>query len=907
MKKPIESARRIGIEQDWRPEPREEGVRGFLTLLMQTVLKSERKFSFWKILTGHSRVFGTRDIGRFIDPKTKQIVLPPSELEFVSKTGSATSISAGEAFDPKRAIHASWLGIHDTTRMYVFNKKGFTKLLEELNSKEIFYELLTNGLGVKVATTISTVVRDKKTGTVQPGQVYGVVFFLNEEKLQTPTDALSLATEIAKLNPETAERLVGFLLVEARIVAHNLQVWQTVISDYEAGRVSELPQISELPPSFKEIFEQLKSYLEQTSNNLRDFFEQLRTFDTPPLDTIPNLPLPLVDEQKVKQHLQKILKIISKLSTSLNETNKAQKTPKEKLERLKRRLERNLSRTPEVVNRAVDPQELLLATVAEIGREKMLDRMEPSDAMIRSFIETQGAGQSWYRDFWRKDSVNTWHNSLHAQSREMVSKNPNFERITNLKQIINQSRAQVIEEWNKLYPNQPIPKNLREWIEKMGIKKEMDKLRKDLVDAEAKLVEPEEKAAYTQVSQAVKAKIQEIMQQTTAEDQQEQLNWYDFPLHPVLTRWKEIIQLIKNFKLPETLEEKIINIFEIKTELAKKQKDYTDLFLKTTIKYMPGGYNGWNKKNGEFRNLIESTPYFASVFQDLNCVGRTILLSGILMAAGVFEGKDLKTTSTHNHLFLSAIDTLGIGRVIEGSGYPEESYYFGIPQEKFFVDQSLKQIEIISQQPLRTGLLISAGNNYLTDLKDSEVKGLYPELLQISKYIQDNLWYNLSTVYWSGIDFLLCFSRVASINYFHPGPFLALYSKFRKISNNLEKVNTSSQLLPYIKLNFLVMQKALEDRDIFPILEEKLKEEITQKFNTPRESDFYVEEIKRNLQILLNNLSPVEIPPYWQNKYGPNLERATIEQMRDDLWNPNLFPKPIGFDDKDQLIWQLPN
>jgi hypothetical protein len=67
--------------------------------------------------------------------------------------------------------------------------------------------------------------------------------------------------------------------------------------------------------------------------------------------------------------------------------------------------------------------------------------------------------------------------------------------------------------------------------------------------------------------------------------------------------------------------------------------------------------------------------------------------------------------------------------------------------------------------------------------------------------------------------------------------------------------------------------------------------------------------MKQNLKTLLSQLDNVEIPDYWKNKYGHNLEseNTTIEQMREDLWNPNLFPKPVAIDDEGNVIWEIPS
>ena len=442
----------------------------------------------------------------------------------------------------------------------------------------------------------------------------------------------------------------------------------------------------------------------------------------------------------------------------------------------------------------------------------------------------------------------------------------------------------------------------------MGIKAEMTRLRNELAKAEAKLVTTEKKAAYLRVSEAVAGKIQTIMQEATVEKPQENLEWYEFPSHPVLNRWKEVEQTINeaindlNFKLSESerrdLANKITAIFKAKRKLAEKQAHYTNLFLKTTIKDMPGGYDGWNEAEEELTSLLlESFPYSAARLKELDCLGRTILLSAMLIAAGVFKEEDLVTMSTCNHIFLGGVDVFNVLRAIEGSGYPIHSYYYystyrNKDRNKVFYSEVFGEEGIICQLPVSVGLLASLGNSYSLCLEKAKVKVLLLRLLQTSGYIRDLLWYHLSDFCQSYTDCLLCLSRATSINHLYLGPLVELCDLFDEntgeILADLRK-NRASPLLEYIKLNLLIIQKAL-------YTEFQLKPE----FNK------YIDRIEFVLESLLSNLENVQIPSLWQ-KYGPNLERATIEQMRTDISNQNLFPKPISFNNEGQIIWQMPD
>ena len=478
---------------------------------------------------------------------------------------------------------------------------------------------------------------------------------------------------------------------------------------------------------------------------------------------------------------------------------------------------------------------------------------------------------------------------------------------------IDQLRQQLLNLWNKKHPDQPIPTSVREWVERMGIKAEMTQLRNELAQAEAELVTTKEKEAYLRISEAVARKIQIIMQAATVEKPQENLEWYEFPSHPVLNRWGEVEETINkaindlNFELSDKkdLEQKITTIFEAKRKLAKQQADYTNLFLKTTIKYMPGGYDGWNEAEEELTSLLESFPYSAARLKELDCVGRTILLSAMLMAAEVFEEEDLVTMSTYRHILLGGVDVFNVLRAIEGSGYPIHSYYYYSTygnkdsRNKIFYGEVFGEKEIICQLPVSVGLLASLGNTYSRCLEKSEVKVLLLllKLLQTSGYIEDLLWYRLSNFCQSYTDRLLCLSRATSINHFYLGPLVKLYNLFDKnkdeILADLRK-NRASPLLKYIKLNLLIIQKALYT--VF-----QFKPEFYENIDG-------IKSVLIVLELLFNlNLENIQIPSFWQKKYGPNLERATIKQIRTDLSNQNLFPKPISFNNEGRIIWQMPD
>ena len=827
------------------------------------------KTVFWQILTGHQKVFGQEDVNKFFS-QNNQLSLPQSELVFFNretddkgyrvyrKLQNPILVQPGkEGFSPQEVLHQSWLGVQDSLRMYVFDEKGLEILQQQLESLGIPFEPLKTGLGIMVKTKIPAIVKNKETRkiklgkiqinlpfkreSIEKGEVEGVVFFLKEDALQTPADALALVTEIAKLHRETGKDLMSSLLIKARVVSHNIKVWRDVLKAYETDQLLselDLPSLPQLPQALQDILNQIKSYLEKIPDDLVEFekglTEKFEEFKATPLEEIDDLPLPFIDKQKAIKHLRRILKIASEKPED-----------SERLQRLLRRLEANIIKTPDIVNEAYNPKKLLLTVVAERGQQLMLDRMAPSEAMIRVFKQK--------------------------------------------------------------HPDELLPKNVREWIEAMGIKEELIKLKKESSKAENISLNEEQQKQYQEAYQSVEQEIQKILETTTADEQQKNLEWYQFPPHPVLARWKEIEEIINGLS-DGPAKHKIRDVFEARRKLAEKQEYYTNLFLETTIKHMPGGYNGWNEElKGVLNDLLEASPYFASLFKEPNCVVRMIFLSGMLMDAQVFKKEDLATMATYDHSFLVGFDALGVGRVIEGSGYPKRSY-FGIPkEEKIFQGKVFDNQEIIFQFPLQVGLITEAGINYSSYLEKQKARELKIYILQQSGYITDSLWVNLSTDL-DNLDYFFSLSRAASINNFFPKPFYyLLYNNkiFNKTFKALEQKKSAPLLLPYIKLNLLVMEKALNDEKNANELRIRInKDKLKGKLEFTKDD---VETMKKNLQTLLSNLADIEIPPHWQSKYGRNLQNATIEQIREDLWNPNLFPKPVAIDDKGNVIWEIPS
>ncbi|GAB4219670.1 MAG: hypothetical protein Fur009_6900 [Candidatus Microgenomates bacterium] len=489
----------------------------------------------------------------------------------------------------------------------------------------------------------------------------------------------------------------------------------------------------------------------------------------------------------------------------------------------------------------------------------------------------------------------------------------------------------MIREFRKKHPQaKEAPKTVAEWLEAMGIKKDLQQARIKLRLAEQSIFLNE---AQEKIYQELEGKISKTLQEI-AKEQAKVLSYNKdgFPSYPLTQDQLTTIidQIVNQESISEDDKQAILQklqaVYLARFEIAKKQQEHTELFLKTTLMSLPGGYRGWNEKvKGVMTLLFESSPYLISLFEEPNCVGRMILLSGMLMRTGVFDEKDLVVNNTYNHTFFGSFDALGLGRVIEGSGYPFRSVY-GLQKKPIFQGEVFDEKQIIRQLPLIIGLLGGTGVNFSSHLESESL--LRSKLFLLEKYgfLKDSLWnslgFSLKSLNKLSFDWVLAWSRAASISNLFPHPFYSLLSRndlFTKtaLDKALENPNAddlTKQALSYIKLNLIVMQKALTDEENKKLLFERIRLLINQV--EVRIIIFFNEQgmknMKKNLYLLLESLKNTPLPQSFIDMFKKDNGSIDISQipwdkLREYLWNPDNFPKPVGYDEeKKQVIWQMP-
>jgi len=112
--------------------------------------------------------------------------------------------------------------------------------------------------------------------------------------------------------------------------------------------------------------------------------------------------------------------------------------------------------------------------------------------------------------------------------------------------------------------------------------------------------------------------------------------------------------------------------YKIREKIALEEYKIINIVLKCQSSFYPGGYKGWKyEEKGTFTSILESSPVRITSDQELNCVGRTELLFGILNHLNFNVG----IAATYDHIMLCSQDSIGINRIIDPSDKNAFSYF----------------------------------------------------------------------------------------------------------------------------------------------------------------------------------------------------------------------------------------
>ncbi len=804
--------------------------------------------NFWMILTGNRQpISNLNDLKQRLYPqknKYKNIIPPSTDTKWYYNFYTPTpieSVSIGnESYNPNLLIHPSWLGIHDSLRMLTVDPEILNRIKEETLSQKgqedvVSLEELPFGLGKLAVVRVFGIGQKKdedgnivyqeltdrtgekvKVPQLEVGQQEITVFLLNSQRLQTPTEALLLVDEIAKLHPETGKRLLTHLLIKSQIIKDQADLWVEALSQKQTQEGLSIPQY------LKDVYNQALQY----ARHIQAQFGELNQGLTQRFQATP-LPEELIEKvhqsqkasvffkeqtlEEIQATIEKIIDRVNNRYPDLNEKEKQQKVIKLVGYILRRSQQETYatagSLTPLLES---DPKNWFWDKIAERGQQMLLDRLAPSEAMITLWKEK-------YQD--KKDEEK--------------------------------------------------PKNVREWLEAMEWRKEMEKLRKELQQKEAIVLSQEEQQQYERLSQLIQERINERVNQEYEEYkrrcQASTLDWLSFPSYPLLDI-TAIINEVVGKETPSQVKEKLQAVFQARSALSQKQREYTEMILKSVIAFLPGGYPGWLANLGDFRYIMEASPYFSSIFQSLNCTNRMVLVSAMLKQALIFEEKDIGVLSSYNHTFLSTKDKLGISRAVEPSGYPIRSYYFIEPENEVFQGLVFGEPYTLLSFSLTEGLSSQIGITYLNLLNSLTTDKIVALLLERSGFKNFSLWNSLSLSFFvrnqNSLDWILARSQAGVIADEYPNPFyyfLIDSNRFNQVNSSInQSLEKTPQhpLLPYLKLNLLIMQKTLNNEKSAA----RLQEEAVLSRIVSTNEQFNIEEAKTNCQQLLSMLENTPLP-----------------------------------------------
>ena len=438
----------------------------------------------------------------------------------------------------------------------------------------------------------------------------------------------------------------------------------------------------------------------------------------------------------------------------------------------------------------------------------------------------------------------------------------------------------MIEYFKQEKPGETLPKTVAEWLEKLEIsqtmRKEWKKYKKSLQQAERIELNEQEKQEFDSKTKQIERKIQQIAEEHFKQLQQDQDDLPDTPTHPVLDRWDEIQSMIND--APDKVKQKLSLIYNAKRDIAEKQKLYTDLFIKMTS-HEHKGYQGWNKKiKKEMEYFVEASQYLVSIFNEMNCVSRTLFSITLLKKANIFYDESIFINRTYKHMFLSICDELGITRKVEPSDKLSKSV-FVLPVNKDifrYIDY-----KVIVNYPLNKSLIPVIINNI--GLQIETYKHYLNVLCLNLNELDFTQWENLSK-YLKSIDSLYSLSRSYSIVFYINDLKQLLINKFKE-NKVLIRNHLNNKLLCYIKLNLLIIKSRLEKINITNFDSNSIKE---------------IEKMKRNINDLLNILTKIQTP------YNLSIDNISMSQLDEIAWNPDLFPKPF-IDKGGEVGWIMPN
>ncbi len=858
---------------------------------------------FWQILTGTQNPVGLADLDSVVNPSGEVHELS-SELFWNDLDNNNIDGEIILGVTARELLPNSITGITDSLRIIVLTPEAMVEAKKRLTQNIQATELTGLGMLVKNSkmkgveiehqnkvyydhpvTGKKNAIKSSIVDTVKPIEIEGQMLLIEADKLRTPLDLLHLCDQIDATDPKAGKEFALNLLAKLGITALNAKNWQEVLQNYQLpAEMSEqtataLTEIKErILANTGQILDTFVGLAQRVTNNADTKAEDLSKLDLikQHLVNLDQNKYREATQERIKRRLDSLVLRLARRWEGRTGEIRAE-TPKARLEQLGMR-EKEVFQGEKVVQE----ERPKLPRDAKADRETDLARL---DKLINLGIDGAMQLNAWLSGRLGENDSKTWLLStlVERSQRILIQKMP----VTQAMKEDYKSRtgkelaekATIIEYLASLeaHPDRII---LEEGKAKLA---EIEKIA---------LQTAEQTAEYEQTKVKLRDKTDEICEKLP-----EAVDFHLFPEHPFADEynWQQLMDIIDSVS-NQTVKEKLKSEYEAKRQIVLAQANLTNLLLDMighpSLLFF-GGLEGWTESKKELETLAETSIVLQIYLKESNCVGRMILLSGMLLLARIFSETEVIVGSTYSHAFLGAKDPLHVQRKIEASSYRKHSFF---EQESREVVSSnvLNKPAIVTWLSLEKGLLYNLLNNYLGNTEQTVKLEIFSNLINITNGRDEGLWMTLSSCF----DY---YSLAAKVSIFRAGEMGNFYDKtfwdfnFNTNTRNIIEMiesNQDSPLLPWLKKSLLVMQRNLGPANQRSILVDKIEKLITSKGHS-----FNATILRANLQAVIEKLKDVPLPPGWSD------DVSTWSQ--EDIWNPELFLK-ASLNDQGNLQWQIP-
>ncbi len=849
---------------------------------------------FWSLLTGQICVLTKYELS-LIMTETGQIKELPSELHWYA---GEKNIDDEQIWGVtiRELLHNSITGLVDGIRIIALTPQAMIDAKKRLTNNPNAVNL-PDGLGMLINHAkmkgVKVAERDDKgfVSKVESVEIEGHILLIEEDKLQSPLDLINLCDQIDAVDPEAGvgKELALNLLAKLAIAALNAKNWQEVLTGYQLPQQEGEKISTETQQSLEEIKTRILFNTNQILETTLGLAQRVindpnaSAADLSELELISHR-LAVLDQSKYREATQeKIRKRLDSLVPRL--VRRWKKISHPISERRNENLWQQFNSFLKRLFKGQNTREPI-SKEADLSRLNKLISLGIDEAMQINALLTDRLSEYGPKDW----LINTL---VERGQRALLQKMPVTEAMKRLFFLRNSQEmpeTATIEDYLESLADAPVINSLKEGRARLAVAEQIV------------LQTPEQQAEYQRVQQLIANEIDLI-----ADSLSKPKNSYVFPDHPLENdqNWRRLTEIITTVE-DNQVKDKLQAEYQAKRKIVLAQKIITDLLLTTIVGvFIPdvgiiGGVKGENP-NSKYNmdSVIETAPSIQAVVQENNCAGRTILIASMFKKLSVFLDEEMRIAQSDNHTFLGSVDLFNVRRRIDGAGFPSSSYFENNRSNKL-ISEVFGGKTVIDWVDFRKNFLFNLVFNFNT--RQNKGLQLDSSILMLQHGYQDstawNLFSNATLFQDSNLDGFLAMAHTVELSTFSANFFRIFFNSEVMINvfNSISQ-NPQSELLPWIKKSLLVVKQFWQNPASRTAMEDNLREKLRISKEDTEKMSKVISVVDEIIDLLFSYLENIPLPPGWSG------DPATWSQ--EDIWNPELFPKPF-LDDNGDLQWQMP-